>query len=69
MGDDVTRRLYRTILVTTRESNVMASYSYRKRIHHTANANATPSEMKALLTMDAEECNSTPYARAELGYL
>ena len=47
----------------------MASYSYRKRIHHTANANATPSEMKALLTMDAEECNSTPYERAELGYL
>ena len=68
MECDVTHCLYRTILVTARESNLTAFYSYPERIHHAVNASVTPSEMKALLAMDAEECNSTPSTRAALGW-
>ena len=68
MEDDVTRRLYRTILVTARESNLTAFYSYPERIEHAVNASVAPSEMQALLAMDAEECNSTPSTKAAVGW-
>ena len=67
MEDDVTRRLHSAILVTVRESNITTSYSHPEGIHHPANARATPSEMKALLAMDAEERNSTPSAGGSPG--